>query len=108
MKIDKEIKALLKGESGDPFSILGVHTSEGEDCVRAFLPEAKEAWIMFDKGPAKQRLVKMMNLHKAGLFQATSEQTSVPLAYKIRITTRWDEVQEFYDPYFFPEVLTDY
>ncbi|MBF0505215.1 MAG: 1,4-alpha-glucan branching protein GlgB [Nitrospirae bacterium] len=108
MKIDKEIKALLKGESGDPFSILGVHLSGGRVCVTAFLPEAKDAWVMYYKKPAKQRLVKMTKVHNAGLFRATLEQASGPVKYKIRITTLWDEIREFYDPYCFEQVLTDY
>jgi 1,4-alpha-glucan branching enzyme len=108
MKINKEMQALIKGESGDPFSMLGVQRSEGALCIRAFLPEAKEAWVLLHKGPAKKRFLKMTRVNKDGLFEAVPEHPSRSLRYTLRITTSWDEVQEFYDPYSFPQVLTDY
>ncbi len=108
MKLNKEIQALLKGESGDPFSILGVHRSEGAFCIRAFLPEAKAAWVLQHKGPAKKRFIKMAKRHKEGLFEAVTERLSRPFRYTLRTTNSRDEVREFYDPYCFPQVLTDF
>ncbi len=110
MKINKDIKALIKGEYADPFSILGVHRSEGTLSITAFLPEAKEAWAIQDRGPAKEQpiKIKMTKVHKEGLFQAISENLSSEYRYKFRTTSGLGEVREFYDPYSFPPVLTDY
>jgi 1,4-alpha-glucan branching enzyme len=108
MKTNKEIQALIKGESGDPFSVLGVQRAYGAMCVRAFLPEAKEAWVLQHKGPAKKRFLKMTKRHKEGLFEAIPEHPSRSFRYTLRITTIWDEVLEFRDPYSFHQVLTDF
>jgi len=108
MKIGKEMQALIKGESGNPFSVLGVHRSEGRLCIRAFLPEAKEAWVLQLKGTAKNLFLKMLKVHKDGLFEAYPDSASSYLKYQFRITTELDETKEFYDPYCFPPVVTDY
>ncbi len=102
MKINKEMQALIKGEFGDPFSILGPHSSEGSLCIRAFLPEAKEAWVLQDNGPAKKSFIKMTRLHKDGLFEAIGGHPSRSFRYTLRVTNSLDEVREFYDPYSFP------
>lgn len=108
MKINREVHALIKGESGNPFSVLGVQRADGRLCIRAFLPDAKEAWVLEHKGIAKKRFLKMAKVHKDGLFEVSPDNASRFLRYQLRITNDRDETEEFYDPYCFPPVLTDF
>jgi 1,4-alpha-glucan branching enzyme len=108
MKLNKEIQALIKGECSDPFQVLGLHDSADAVWVRAFLPEAKEAWLIRKDGPAEKSILKMERRHRDGLFEVCPDETREHFTYSFRITTSWGEVQEFYDPYAFPPVLTDF
>jgi 1,4-alpha-glucan branching enzyme len=103
----EDIKLILEGLHPDPFSALGMHPSdeEGEHVeVRAFLPEAEEAWIVHAKtGTACQ----MDRIHKEGFFVARLSQKKA-FPYRIRIKTPEGNVSSFKDPYAFGQVLTDY
>lgn len=103
----RELEYLIKGEHGDPFRLLGAHVFDGVLCVRAFLLEAKEAWVVQD---AEGKLVfKMKKVHNAGVFEALIEGHPVDFRYRLRITTHSGETLEFYDPYAFsPSFITDF
>ncbi len=45
---------------------------------------------------------------KDGFFEALFKDEARPFSYAIRVVTQWDETREFYDPYSFPPVLTDF
>jgi 1,4-alpha-glucan branching enzyme len=101
----EDIKLILEGIHPDPFSVLGMHVLEEDRLeVRAFLPEAEEAWVVHTKtGNAFQ----MERIHKEGFFVALLSQKKV-FPYRIRIKTSDGEVSSFKDPYCFGQVLTDY
>ncbi len=118
------IKQFVKAESSNPHELIGRHVCGGGICIRAFLPNAKEAWIVkngHEAEPAAELPLKnrkapvvrtetkyeMQRIHKDGLFEAVIGETA-PFKYKIRIITHAGEDKEFYDPYSFPQVLTDF
>ena len=51
----EELELILKAEHSDPFHILGAHTVEWNEkpavAIRAYLPGAKEVWVLRDSGP---------------------------------------------------------
>jgi len=108
MGMQENIRKIVKGNHPDPFSVLGMHVSSkgGERHVeiRAFLPEAKEAWFIDERD---RSLHAMDNPYKNGFFVAnTSDQ--VPFPYRIRVKKHDNVEQEFKDPYCFGPVLTDF
>ncbi|MEW6116119.1 MAG: 1,4-alpha-glucan branching protein GlgB [Nitrospirota bacterium] len=108
MKIDRNIQLLIRGENSEPFAFLGPHQHDGTTWVRAFLPEARDAWVVLHAGTKEERAVPMRKVHEDGFFEAASEDSAAPAGYKLKIITHWDEIREFYDPYAFPPLLTDF
>ncbi len=112
MQNNKKIKQLVQGEFGNPFEVLGMHTLNGGMCVRAFLPEAKDAWVVIESEAGNKRTgtepaYPMKRIHKEGVFEAVFEGAK-PFVYTLKIITHRDEAKEFHDPYSFPPVLTDF
>ena len=96
------MEAIIYGSHGDPFSILGPHqTSDGWD-VRAFLPQAMDAWVA-----TGGLLHPMRKLHSDGFFAATLAQD--PGAYKLQYAL-WNGATkvEADDPYRFPPLLSEF
>jgi 1,4-alpha-glucan branching enzyme len=97
-----EIEAIVQGKHGDPFRLLGPHERGGHWEVRAFLPQAANAWVESPEGES----LAMEKVHAGGLFM---RQFAVsPGAYRLRLK-RWSgEEIEIQDPYRFPPILTDF
>ncbi|HVN83172.1 MAG TPA: 1,4-alpha-glucan branching protein GlgB [Terriglobia bacterium] len=112
----EEIERLVRLEHSDPFSILGIHPVEIEDdgtgrsvkavVVRAFLPEAREAWVSLE-GP-KDNLQMMERIHPEGIFELLFLDRRDLFAYQIRMQDHEGKFSQFVDPYCFPPVLTDF
>jgi 1,4-alpha-glucan branching enzyme len=100
------IDALVTGEHGDPFGVLGPHQGrDGMVTVRAFLPDARAAAVIpLDARAAPRPLAR---LHPAGLWEAALP-AGWPFAYRLRITGADGHGYEAEDPYRFPPTLTDY
>jgi 1,4-alpha-glucan branching enzyme len=97
------IQALVAGEHGDPFAVLGPHAGPADSItVRAFLPEALEVAVV-----SEGRAVGLERIHPAGLWEGTLA-GGRPLAYRLRV--RWPDASpvEMEDPYRFPPTLSDY
>lgn len=107
MGLKEDIKLIVDGLHGDPFSVLGMHMlGEGDEKgieVRAFLPEAEEAWIVDE---ATQKMHAMEKVHKKGFYAVRLPGEIFP--YRIGIKTTEGEISEIVDPYSFGQVLTDY
>jgi len=108
MGIQENIRKIVNGNHADPFSLLGMHlvTDDGTKHVevRAFLPEAKAAWVVDER---TMSLYPMENAYRFDFFVArTSEQICFP--YRIKIKKYDDTEEEFKDPYSFLPVLTDF
>jgi 1,4-alpha-glucan branching enzyme len=94
------VEALVTGRHGDPFAILGPHTTPDGDCVRAFLPGATAVEVL----PATQDepASAATCVHPAGLFVAPLRHR----AYRLRIA--WPDASEVTeDPYAFGLLLPD-
>ncbi len=95
------IEMILK----DPFGMLGMRKA-GETglVVKAFLPEAAEAWIRDDRSGDEYAMERQ---NPEGLFSAGISGTEV-FPYTLRTATPDALISEFKDPYSFPPVLTDF
>jgi 1,4-alpha-glucan branching enzyme len=89
------IEAVVRGEHGDPFSILGLHR-EHATSIRAFLPGAKAvAAIHPETGDA----IALSELHPSRFFGGEVP-TTMPRKYRLRVTYDAQTV-EIEDPYRF-------
>lgn len=109
MTIKEHIKLIVKAEHWDPFVVLGVHEMESAGkkaiVVRAFLPDADEAWVI---DVNEENTYKMEKINKAGFFEKKFEDRKDFFRYKLRIKTFDGRTSEFYDPYSFLPVLSDF
>ena len=103
MTNEETYQAIVAGDHGDPFSILGMH--EGDDnglVVRTFQPGARSVEVVSEDGNS---LGELEPVHPEGMFVGpVSVEEQSP--YKLRID--WDgNVVELDDPYRFPPVMGD-
>ena len=104
----EDIMKVVEGLHGDPFSVLGPHIVDGGGGknleVRAFLPEAAEVWVVYEKGLKVHAFEKV---HEKGFFvvRLPVEET---VSYQVRMKTYDGQIVEFRDPYSFGQILTDY
>ncbi len=109
MDLNRHINRILKAKHGNPHEILGPHVSDDQLIIRAFLPEARDAWVVTRNAEGGKRLKTPMNrIHRDGFFEAVFERGVEPFDYTIRLVTHWDEKREFPDPYAMPPVLSDF
>ncbi len=101
--VDPAAVAIAKGEHGDPFSFLGPHARGSSAVIRAFLPDADEAWIV---APGTGEVLGAMTpVASTGVFVATVKRDAAA-SYRLRV--RWGAaVVETEDPYRFPSLLGD-
>ncbi|MEO7003259.1 MAG: hypothetical protein ABI274_15875, partial [Ktedonobacterales bacterium] len=130
---DGAITALVTGEHGAPFDVLGPRlvSLDGEQMwiVRAFLPGAQAAWVAPLEPPdaiverpgtplpdgttmavAKREItppLPMRQLHPAGLFSLVTPAAHLP-TYRLDVQRGSGVVERIADPYSFPPLLTEY
>jgi len=106
--IRENIRKIVNNNHPDPFSVLGLHlVGDGGKKhveIRAFLPEAKEAWVIDERDSSGHR---MENLHRYDFFTLRTPD-SAPFPYRLAIKRYDGTEQEFLDPYSFLPVLTDF
>jgi 1,4-alpha-glucan branching enzyme len=108
MTLDTDaIRALVEGEHGDAFAVLGPHRVQtplgAAVAVRAMMPGAAAVRVL----PAGASPIPMERLHPAGLFETVLPDRREPFAYRLEVT-RDDHVTEIDDPYRFPSILSDF
>jgi 1,4-alpha-glucan branching enzyme len=107
--LKSEIKLIVHANHWDPFQVLGNHIikKDGKKAVaiRAFLPEAQNAWVVEDK---TGKLFPMERTHKAGFFEGLISHKKEVFPYQIRTESHDGTIAEFHDPYAFLPVLTDF
>ncbi len=107
---EAEIAAIVRGEHGDPFSILGPHVVEQKGrkafVIRAFLPGVAELRVVFKK-PGRPASA-MARIHEAGLFEAVLSEQDGSLPYHLEVTGADGSVRSLEDPYRFPSTLSGY
>jgi 1,4-alpha-glucan branching enzyme len=105
---EKEVALITQGRNGDPFSLLGMHllgTRPQQSIeVRAFLPEAAEAWVVEEKG---ETIHHMKRIDPLGFFLSRFSRGRI-FPYRLKVRTAEGTLSEFQDPYSFGRVLTDY
>ncbi len=104
---DAQLYSILEARTHDPFSILGMHPVEGGGLrVTAFLPDAKKAEVMPEKEDIKPRI--MDRVHSDGMFEVVFPDYLGFFNYQLKIENHDGQQRQFYDPYQFPPVLTDF
>ncbi|OGW72917.1 MAG: 1,4-alpha-glucan branching enzyme [Nitrospirae bacterium RIFOXYC2_FULL_44_7] len=109
MTLKEHIKLIIKAEHWDPFQALGIHEvkTDGKKAitVRAFIPEADKAWVV---DVVQNKSHEMEKTHKAGFFEKDFEKKKDFFQYKLKIKTSDNRIAEFFDPYSFLPVLSDF
>jgi 1,4-alpha-glucan branching enzyme len=112
---ETEVEQIVHSEHSDPFHILGGHpvqTQSGSGnaetgiAVRAFLPEAQQAWVIPGDHPHQPMTMEL--LHPDGFFEAVFKDRRELFPYQLRVATSGGETWQFVDPYVFPPLLTDF
>ncbi|HEX8199021.1 MAG TPA: 1,4-alpha-glucan branching protein GlgB, partial [Isosphaeraceae bacterium] len=107
-----DIELIVRAEHWSPFSVLGPHAQALGDApgqvVRAFLPEARRAWVVdLSRGEPGQR-VEMEQLHADGFFARVFPDRPARFGYRLAVEDQQGHSWEFVDPYQFGRVLTDF
>ncbi|MDJ0835412.1 MAG: 1,4-alpha-glucan branching protein GlgB [Acidobacteriota bacterium] len=106
MKYDTNVeimKAITRGDYGDPFSVLGMHDSGGGLVVRVFFPDALEVDVV-DRHSHKH-IASLERLLPEGFFAGQMGRRKKRFGYKLRVVLENDELY-MEDPYSFGEVWT--
>ena len=102
-------QALFDGRQPAPGDLLGPRPVAGRSDltrVRAFLPQARRAWLVGQQGSTASQPLPMRRTHAAGLFEAFT--TATTPGYRLRIDEADRGPHDLHDPYAFPTMLTDY
>ena len=96
-----QVTALVHGDHGDPFSLLGIHADKADQFVgRCYHPAASQAWVLDRAGTVVAELEQQ---YEPGFFAG-----AVPgrIDYRLRFQLPAKTI-ELEDPYRFPPVLGD-
>jgi 1,4-alpha-glucan branching enzyme len=107
-----DVDLIVHSAHWDPFSVLGLHpaTVDGADgqVLRAFLPEARRAWMVDLTGGEPGQRREMRSLHPDGLYELGVAGQPERFPYRIAVEDVEGHGWEFVDPYGFGPVLTDF
>ncbi len=110
MDINGQIDAIVNSAHADPFSVLGAHpiTHEGKKAIiiRAFIPAAKELYILRQDGTKK--IYKATKIRQEGVFECIAEKTEAIFPYKLKVVYNDNNACEIVDSYCFLPVLSDF
>ena len=94
-KLTAEAYAIIEGRHSDPFHYLGLHSEDGHNVVRAFLPEASNVEAIGEHGER----APLERIHDSGLFAGALPNGATRYQLRARFG---DDVVELDDPYRFP------
>ena len=98
------IDALVRGDHGDPFALLGPHrAAAGQMVVRTFQPQASRVWVLDKSGAA---IAELSREHAGGLFVGALGKRRTPFVYRLRLEVG-EQTVERDDPYRFDAILGD-
>lgn len=104
---EDKIRQIVFAYHHDPFEVLGAHLvhvdGETQVAIRAFLPEARRAFVVDDTG-AEHPLTR---LHDHGFFEAVFARPEV-FKYQLKVQDHYGNVTVGVDPYALLPVLTDF
>ncbi len=103
-----EVKAIVRGDHGDPFAVLGSHTlrqgGRNGVVIRAFLPGATEVSVVPAGSTPPFR--RMNRIHPDGLFEAVFLECQALFPYRLEVV-EGDASRSMEDPYRFGSTLSD-
>jgi 1,4-alpha-glucan branching enzyme len=107
-----DVEIIVHADHWSPFSILGPHQVSLESgqalTIRAFLPEARLAWVVDLSDGEPGRRVAMERIHADGFFERIFADRRERFPYRLAVENFDGHSWEFVDPYSFGAVLTDY
>ena len=108
----EDVYRIIHTDHHDPFTVLGPHPLEQRGspalAIRAFLPDAVEAFVVPVKGKAKSSEYPMMKVHDHGFFEVVIPGQSEVFQYQLRKTMPDGSSETFHDSYSFMPTLTDF
>ena len=106
----RAMEAIVRGEHGDPFAVLGPHrvTTNGRvgTAVRAFVPDARAVRLVGPDVPGAPH--EMTRVHTEGLFEVVVSGRAAPFAYRLEVDGVDGTRSTVDDPYRFATTLGDY
>src|SRR5262249_2676053 len=109
-----DVALIVHANHWNPFVILGMHELPAENgaprgrVVRAFLPEARAAWVVDLSRGEPGKPVAMEVIHPDGFFVAVFLDRRDAFPYRLKVENHEGHSWEFVDPYSFGTVLTDF
>ena len=101
----EEALAILRGRHGNPFGVLGLHGTEGEQLrLNVFMPAAARVTVL--RKPDDTELVDLEKIHPEGFFSGVIPGVTERFDYRLRLTAG-SESWIVEDPYAFDPVLGD-
>jgi len=106
-----EVFRVVYTDHPDPFQILGAHAIQQNGqrgvAVRAFLPDASEAFVIEHEGSSEIRH-RMTLLHPYGFFETFLPDRIFPLSYELERLDEFGQRERFLDSYAFQPTLTSF
>jgi len=91
---------LLEARHHDPFEVLGCHREQGQARIRAFLPQAEQAWV-------EEAGLKLERIPGTDLFTGITGAERVPEHYHLAWTQKAGGEHRQLDPYSFAPQIGD-
>jgi 1,4-alpha-glucan branching enzyme len=98
-----DLDLLLRAEHADPFGVLGLHSVNDVQVVRAFRPDAKVLAVV-DRADPKARF-EAQRIADAGVFEATATGRTDRFDYVLEVTNWAGQTTQVADPYSFGPLL---
>ena len=103
IKLPYPLAMLQRGESHDPFSVLGRHPDDGATLIRAFLPSAEEVVL---EGAGPMRRIPNSDIFEIRLTEAQAR--AVPARYRLDwLEKAGGQPHSAVSPYSFEPLLSD-
>ena len=101
----EELEAIINGDHGNVFAVLGIHKNKGskEVFIRAYLPHTNKVELVDISGKS---LGQMTKIDERGFYQINLGKIE-NFAYKFRIENDMGVVYDAEDPYRFPSIMGD-
>jgi 1,4-alpha-glucan branching enzyme len=108
-----EILRILHNDHYDPFTVLGPHiTADAGNVtsvvIRAYLPDARAAWVLAKDQAEKEKEYTMTRVHEKGFFEIVFRDRKEVFPYQLRKQMPDGETAVFHDSYSFMPTLSDY
>jgi len=100
--LSDDIIRILEARHHDPFTVLGLHTENGTDIVRTFIPRAQQVMLPALNDAPLQRI------ESTDVFEWQGQIHQLDKPYEIRWIDEAGNVHISYDPYCFAAQLSDF